>query len=72
VLLPAGTLARPDSDEQVAKFKAFIEPILLEDVDICTRVGQGAHSVHTAQGRLSHMEKTVHQFHNWWLDQMLA
>lgn len=71
ILLPKGTRSAADFDEQVAKYRAFIEPILLEDVDICTKVGLGAHSRFTTQGRLSHMEKTVHQFHNWWLDQML-
>ncbi len=72
MLLPKGSLARPDIDADIAKFKAFIEPILLEDVDICSGVGDGVHSRFTMQGRFSHMEKTIHQFHNWWLDAMLT
>lgn len=71
-LLPAGSMARADIDAQLAKFREFVEPILLEDVSICMGVGQGVQSRFVTPGRLSHMEKTVHQFHNWWLDQMLG
>jgi len=72
MLLPKGSLAKPDIEPDISKFKTFIEPILLEDVGICTGVGEGVHSRFTIQGRLSHMEKTIYQFHNWWLDAMLS
>jgi choline monooxygenase len=73
VLMPKGSAVRDGGmDAEIAKFKAFIEPILNEDVGICTGVGIGVHSRYAGQGRLSHMEKTVHQFHNWWLDQMMG
>ena len=52
-------------------FRSVVEPILNEDVGICTGVGIGVQSRFVGQARLSHMEKTVHQFHNWWLDRML-
>ncbi|WP_027596510.1 SRPBCC family protein [Pseudomonas sp. LAIL14HWK12:I7] len=46
-------------------------PILGEDIGVCTGVGEAVHSRFITPGRYSHMKKTVHQFHNWWLDQML-
>ena len=71
VLLPKGTLKSETLEAELAKFRAFIEPILGEDLGVCTGVGEAVHSRFITPGRYSHMEKTVHQFHNWWLDQML-
>jgi len=71
VLLPPGTLAKPTLEEEMDRFRAFIEPILAEDIGVCTGIARGMQSRHTEPGRLSYMEKTVHQFHNWWLDGML-
>lgn len=59
-----------DLEKVVADFMAFIVPILLEDVDVCLSVGQGVGSHAAAPGRLSHMERAVHQFQNWWLDNL--
>lgn len=53
-----------------AAFLGFIEPILLEDVEVCESVGRGVRSRLAAPGRLSWMEKSVYQFQNWWLDQL--
>jgi choline monooxygenase len=56
--------------EQVRRdFLGFVEPILLEDVAVCKAVGEGVRSTLAASGRLSWMEKSVHQFQNWLLDQ---
>lgn len=52
------------------EFLKFIAPILGEDIGICKAVGQGASSRHTVPGRLSMMERAIHDFHNWWLDRM--
>ncbi len=71
VLLPKGTLKSATLEAELDKFRAFIEPILGEDIGVCTGVGEAVHSRFITPGRYSHMEKTVHQFHNWWLDQML-
>jgi phenylpropionate dioxygenase-like ring-hydroxylating dioxygenase large terminal subunit len=72
VMVPGGSRSTPDFEEKMNAFRTFIEPILQEDVAICTGVGQGVRSRFVKPGRLSHMEKTVHQFHNWWLDRMLV
>jgi phenylpropionate dioxygenase-like ring-hydroxylating dioxygenase large terminal subunit len=72
LLLPAGSQARGDFDELLAKVRGFLQPILDEDIGVTTGVGLGVQSRFVQPGRLSHMEKTVHQFHNWWLDQMLG
>jgi len=68
VMVLEETLKTHDVDKVVADFMAFIEPILLEDVDVCRSVGMGVHSHSAVPGRLSHMEKAVHQFQNWWVD----
>jgi len=62
-----------DSNREQLKteFLGFIEPILQEDVGVCRAVGQGVKSILARPGRLSWMEKSVHQFQNWWLDQYL-
>lgn len=72
ILLPAGSKARPDLDQLVAGFLGFIAPIMAEDVDVCTGIAMGVQSKFATAGRLSHMERAVHQFHNWWLDAMQA
>jgi phenylpropionate dioxygenase-like ring-hydroxylating dioxygenase large terminal subunit len=71
VLMPKGSRQNAGIDADIKSFEEFIAPILTEDIGVCTGVGQGVQSRFTAQGRLSHMEKPIHQFHNWWLDQML-
>lgn len=68
-------LPRESADDIEAKrdeFLKFIGPIVTEDIGICRAVGQGATSHHTTPGRLSRMERAVHDFHNWWLDRMTA
>lgn len=72
LLVPQGTGDDPALDEKLSGFRAFIEPIMTEDVTICSGIAQGVQSRFTAQGRVSRMEKAIHQFHNWWLDRMLA
>jgi len=71
LLMPKGSKASPDLEEKLAQFRAFIEPIMTEDVEVCSGIAEGVQSRFTGQGRLSHMEKALHQFHNWWLDMML-
>ena len=71
VLMPKGSREKPTIEQDLKAFHDFIAPILAEDIHVCTGVGQGVQSRFTTQGRLSHMEKAIHQFHNWWLDRML-
>lgn len=72
LLLPAGAQASPDFPEKFEALKAFFVRILDEDIGVTTGVGLGVHSRFIRPGRLSQMEKTLHQFHNWWLDAMLG
>jgi len=72
LLLPKGSRDKTTIEEDLAGYSAFIEPILAEDIDVCLGVGMGVQSRFTAQGRLSHMEKAIHQFHLWWLDRMVG
>ena len=71
MLVPKSRLAEADTETLKAQFTAIMEPILLEDVEVCEAVGAGVRSQLARGGRASHMEKTVWQFHNWLLDQYL-
>lgn len=71
VLMPKGSRQSSEIDAQLKSFADFMDPIFAEDIGVCTGVGLGVQSRFTTQGRLSHMEKPIHQFHNWWLDRML-
>lgn len=71
MMVPKSSLEAVDVEDLRTQFKAMIEPILLEDVDVCEAVGRGVKSQLARGGRMSHMEKTVYQFHNWLLDQYL-
>lgn len=70
MMVPAHELSDDNLEQVKVDFLHFIEPILLEDVDVCTAVGKGVGSTFAQQGRLSWMEKAVHQFQNWWLDNL--
>lgn len=70
-LVPKGSAARGIAKELEAMVN-FFNPILAEDVGVCTGVAAGVKSRHVTPGRYSLMEKTLHQFHNWWLDTMLG
>lgn len=71
MMVPASRLEHADAEELKAQFNRIMEPILLEDVEVCEAVGAGVRSQLARGGRPSHMEKTVYQFHNWLLDQYL-
>ena len=68
MMVPEEHISDENTDELKQGFLGFIEPILLEDVDICKAVGRGVKSSLSRPGRLSRLEKGVHQFQNWWLD----
>jgi len=71
VLFPKAAVA-DGTEGPLQEFKGFLQPVIQEDVGICTAVGIGTRSRLARAGRLSHMEKCVHQFHNWWLDGVQA
>jgi len=70
MMVPKDNITPENTEELKANFLGFNEPILLQDVDVCTRVGHGVQSPLAAPGRLSWMEKSVHQFQNWLVDQL--
>lgn len=72
MLMPKGSKLNEKILDDVTLFDSFLGPVWAEDTDICIGVGQGVQSRFTTQGRLSHMEKPIHQFHNWWLDKMVG
>jgi choline monooxygenase len=72
MLVPQDQLRDDNRDQLIHDFLHFIEPILIEDVDVCQAVGRGVHSALARPGRLSYMEKAVHQFQRWWLDRFEA
>jgi hypothetical protein len=71
MMLPASCAALDGFDERQAATKTLIRQVWDEDFSACAGVQRGATSMHARQGRLSHMEKSVHQFQNWLLDQYL-
>lgn len=70
MMVPQDHLTPESTEKLKADFIRFIEPILVEDVDVCMRVGRGVHSQLAGPGRLSWMEKSIHQFQNWLADQL--
>jgi choline monooxygenase len=70
MLVPEQHITEANTEQVKADFMSFIEPILLEDVEVCRSVGTGVRSSMAKPGRLSWMEKSVHQFQNWLLDQL--
>ena len=72
IMVPTRAVTADNRHELIAKARAVFEPILTEDVEICRGVAAGTSARLARPGRLSYMEKTVHQFHNWWLDRMEA
>lgn len=70
VLLPESTLELPDFEQRYAPWKERMNAVVSEDIYACTKASIGQRSRFYAPGRLSHMEKSVHQMHNWLLDVM--
>jgi len=70
MLVPEENINESNTEKLKADFLGFIEPILLEDVDVCRAVGIGVRSKLARPGRPSWMEKSVHQFQNWLVNQL--
>jgi choline monooxygenase len=69
LLVPPSTHALPDFEQRKKDFLATILPVWEEDTFACTGAAAGSRSSLGQQGRLSWMEKSIHQFHNWLVDQ---
>lgn len=68
LMVPPATFALPDFEERKQRFLETILPVWREDTGACTGVGAGSRSAFGEQGRLSWMEKSIYQFHNWLVD----
>jgi choline monooxygenase len=68
VMVPPSTRALADFDERNQKFLDTIRPVWDEDSFACTGAAVGSRSQLGEQGRLSWMEKSIHQFQLWLVD----
>lgn len=71
MMLPSGSMAAPNFSELKESTRKVIKPVWDEDFAACSGVNKGVQSRFAVQGRLSHMEKSVHQFQNWMMDRYL-
>lgn len=62
---------RPDGPAYIADMGEWIDTINREDLVICKGVQAGLESEGWAPARFSHLEKSIWQFQNWYLDRML-
>lgn len=69
LVAPRATLALPDFAERKQQLHNALKPVWEEDEFACLGHARGVRSRFVQQGRMSHMEKALHQFHNWLLDQ---
>ncbi len=69
LLAPRSTLALDDFETRRQRLHAALKPVWEEDEFACLGHARGVRSRFIQQGRLSYMEKALHQFHNWLLDQ---
>jgi choline monooxygenase len=68
LMVPPSTHALPDFEALKKSFLETILPVWHEDTAACTGAAFGSRSAFGEQGRLSWMEKSIHQFHTWLVD----
>jgi phenylpropionate dioxygenase-like ring-hydroxylating dioxygenase large terminal subunit len=67
-----GAKDRPGAAEYIADMGAWIDRINSEDLVICEGVQAGLKSEGWEPARFSHLEKSIWQFQNWYLDRMVG
>ena len=72
LMVPPSTHALPDFQDRKSGFLATILPVWHEDTFACGGAAIGSRSSLGTQGRLSWMEKSLHQFQNWLVDRYQA
>jgi nitrite reductase/ring-hydroxylating ferredoxin subunit len=72
LMVPPTTYALPDFEKRKKAFLETILPVWNEDTFACEGAAAGSRSALGAQGRLSWMEKSIHQFQNWLTDRYLG
>lgn len=65
MMIPAATAAAPDFAEKKAEIYKMIKQVWDEDVYACSGIRTGAKSRFAFGGRMSLMERSVHQFQKW-------
>lgn len=70
VLVPESTLNLPDFEDRLKPWRDRLNGVIDQDIYACTKAGIGQQSRFFTPGRFSHMEKSVHQMHNWLIDAM--
>lgn len=63
---------RTRSDASIGAFLEWAKVINREDEQVCKGVQRGVNSDGWSPPRYSHLEKSVWQFHNWYLDRMVG
>lgn len=69
LLAPSETLNSPQFPAQKQELHSLLRPVWAEDEYACSGHATGVRSRFAEAGRMSYMEKSLHQFYNWLLDQ---
>jgi len=69
LVVPRSTIELPDFETRKQDLHQALKPVWVEDEFACNGHARGVQSRFAEQGRMSWMEKSLHQFHNWLLDQ---
>ena len=69
VLVPKSTAELPDFQQRAGKMLSMFSPVWVEDMEACRGVQRGAAAGMARSGRMSYMERAVHEFQNWLVNQ---
>jgi hypothetical protein len=69
---PQATLDDPGCWEAIEELKEFTRLIHRQDIAACEAVWTGLMSRSVESGRLSHLERSIWQFNQWWIRRMTA
>ncbi|MEN8183890.1 MAG: aromatic ring-hydroxylating dioxygenase subunit alpha [Myxococcota bacterium] len=68
--VPPAALEDPEAPQKIEAMRQIFDAIHREDMDSCRGVQRGLESRLAEPARLSHLEKSIWQFHQWWLERM--
>jgi len=69
LIVPRSTIELADFETRKQDLHRALKPVWVEDEFACNGHARGVQSRFAEQGRMSWMEKSLHQFHNWLMDQ---
>lgn len=70
--LPRATLDDPARAEAIEALRALMVRVHHEDIGACEAAWRGLTSPSAVPGRLCHLERTLWQFNQWWIERMAA